>query len=105
MAHLPHKDPRLIGGKKASKAPVKPRPAFLDDDARHLFEKLRRLRLDLSKKLGVPPFVIFHDKTLNEMAAFKPSSHGEFLQINGVGEQKAEKFGDAFLKVINEVTD
>ena len=74
----------------------------MNDDARQLFEKLRRLRLDLSKKLGVPPFVIFHDKTLTEMAALKPNSRAEFLQINGVGEQKAEKFGDVFLNAINE---
>jgi ATP-dependent DNA helicase RecQ len=99
------KDPRLIRNKKAIKASTKHKPAVMNDEARQLFEKLRRLRLDLSKKLGVPPFVIFHDKTLTEMATFKPSSRGEFLQITGVGEQKAEKFGDAFLKAINEVTD
>jgi ATP-dependent DNA helicase RecQ len=99
------KDPRLIGHKKAGKTSIRPGPDLTDDSARQLFEKLRRLRLDLSKNLGVPPFVIFHDKTLKEMASFKPSSHGEFLQINGVGERKAEKFGDAFLKAINEVTD
>jgi ATP-dependent DNA helicase RecQ len=88
--------------KKAIKASTKHKPDLMDDDSRQLFEKLRRLRLDLSKKLGVPPFVIFHDKTLTEMATFKPGSRGEFLQINGVGEQKAEKFGDIFLNAINE---
>jgi ATP-dependent DNA helicase RecQ len=99
------KDPRLIGHKKAGKTSIRPGPDLMDDSAWQLFEKLRRLRLDFSKNLGVPPFVIFHDKTLKEMASFKPSNHGEFLQINGVGERKAEKFGDAFLKAINEVTD
>ncbi len=96
------KDPRLVRNKKAIKASTKHKPDLMDDDSRQLFEKLRRLRLDLSKKLGVPPFVIFHDKTLTEMATFKPGSRGEFLQINGVGEQKAEKFGDIFLNAINE---
>jgi ATP-dependent DNA helicase RecQ len=96
------KDPQLIRDKKATKTSTKQMPDFLSNDARQLFEKLRRLRLDLSKKLGVPPYVIFHDKTLTEMAALKPSSRGEFLQINGVGEQKAEKFGDVFLNAINE---
>jgi ATP-dependent DNA helicase RecQ len=96
------KDPQLVRNKKAITASTKHGPDFMDDNARQLFEKLRRLRLDLSKKLGVPPFVIFHDKTLTEMAVLKPSSRGEFLQINGVGEQKAEKFGDVFLKAINE---
>jgi len=96
------KDPRLIKDKKATKTSPRHKPDFLNDDARQLFEKLRRLRLDLSKKLGVPPYVIFHDKTLTEMAALKPNSRGEFLQINGVGEQKAEKFADVFLNAINE---
>ena len=96
------KDPQLIRDKKATKTSIKHRPDFMNDDARQLFEKLRRLRLDLSKKLGVPPYVIFHDKTLTEMAALKPNSRAEFLQINGVGEQKAEKFGDVFLNAINE---
>jgi ATP-dependent DNA helicase RecQ len=96
------RDPRLVRNKKAIKTSTKHKPDLMDDDARQLFEKLRRLRLDLSKKLGVPPFVIFHDKTLTEMATLKPSSRGEFLQINGVGEQKAAKFGDIFLNAINE---
>ena len=96
------KDPQLIRNKKATKTSTKHKPDFLNDDARQLFEKLRRLRLDLSKKLGVPPYVIFHDKTLTEMAVLKPNSRAEFLQINGVGEQKAEKFGNVFLKAINE---
>ncbi len=99
------KDPRSTGHKKTAKKSLTPGRDSLDDSARQLFEKLRRLRLDLSKKLGVPPFVIFHDKTLTEMASFRPGSRGEFLQINGVGEQKAEKFGDAFLKAINEAAD
>jgi len=94
------KDPRLSRNKKVIKVSPKHKPDFLNDDARQLFEKLRHLRLDLSKKLGVPPFVIFHDKTLMEMAAHRPANRGEFLRINGVGDQKAEKFGDAFLNAI-----
>ncbi len=67
-----------------------------------LWEKLRRLRLDISKRLGLPPYVVFHDKTLMEMAAHKPKSREELLRISGVGEQKAEQFGDTFLKAINQ---
>ena len=95
------KDPHLVREKKAIKTSTRSGPDCLDNDARQLFEKLRRLRLDLSKKLGVPPYVIFHDRTLTEMAVFKPNSRGELLQINGVGEQKAERFGDVFLNAIN----
>ena len=96
------KDLRSTRNKKPNKASAKPTLDSLSDDARPLFEKLRRLRLDISKKLGVPPFVVFHDKTLMEMAAHKPENRTEFLRISGVGEQKAEQFADAFLKAINE---
>lgn len=96
------KDPRLTRDKKLKKASAKHKTDFLSDHARPLFEKLRRLRLDISKKLGMPPYVVFHDKTLMEMAAHKPKNREEFLCISGVGDQKAEQFGDAFLKAINE---
>ena len=97
------KDPRPARKeKKLKKVSAKHKNDLLSDHDRPLFEKLRRLRLDISKKLGVPPFVVFHDKTLMEMAAHQPKNREEFLWINGVGEQKAEKFGDAFLKAINE---
>jgi ATP-dependent DNA helicase RecQ len=49
----------------------------------------------------VPPFVVFHDSTLKSMAAHRPKNHEELLQITGVGERKAEQFGDAFLNAIN----
>ena len=73
----------------------------MDDASRHLFEELRRLRLDISKERGVPPFVIFHDSTLTAMASHRPKNREELLQISGIGERKAEQFGDAFLKAIN----
>jgi ATP-dependent DNA helicase RecQ len=96
------KDPRLTGNEKIKKAPAKRKAASLSDPDRPLFEKLRRLRLDIAKELGVPSFVVFHDKTLMEMAAAQPKNREEFLQISGVGEIKAERFGDAFLIAINE---
>ena len=96
------KDPRLPVNEKIKKAPAKRKAACLSDHDRPLFEKLRRLRLDIAKELGVPSFVVFHDKTLMEMAANPPKNREEFLAISGVGEVKAERFGDAFLKVINE---
>jgi ATP-dependent DNA helicase RecQ len=65
-----------------------------------LFETLRRTRLEISKGLGVPPYVVFHDRTLREMAALKPGSRAELLQVSGVGERKAELYGQAFLDAI-----
>jgi ATP-dependent DNA helicase RecQ len=65
-----------------------------------LFEALRELRRDLAKEAGVPPYVVFHDSTLREMAANRPSSLGELGGIGGVGARKLEAYGDAFLEVI-----
>ena len=97
------KDPRPARNeKKLKKAPAKHKTGLPAEHDRALFEKLRRLRLAISKKLGVPPFVVFHDKTLKEMAMQQPKNREEFLGISGVGEQKARQFADDFLKAINE---
>ncbi len=65
-----------------------------------LFDALRALRKSLADENSVPPFVIFHDKTLREMVAEKPHDLTGMAQINGVGEQKLDRFGAAFLSVI-----
>ncbi|MFC1523914.1 DNA helicase RecQ [Thermodesulfobacteriota bacterium] len=67
-----------------------------------LFEKLRRLRKDLADAGGVPPFVVFGDKTLIEMAAYQPRDEAALLNIHGVGMRKLEKYGPAFLKILAE---
>lgn len=67
-----------------------------------LFEKLRRLRKALAEKFTVPPFVIFSDASLVEMALHLPSNESEFLAINGVGQKKLESYGQEFLQVIRE---
>ena len=65
-----------------------------------LWEDLRRLRLELSEAQGVPPYVIFHDSTLKQMAAVRPQNLDQFARISGVGETKLDRFGEPFLKVI-----
>ena len=65
-----------------------------------LFEALRELRRDLAKDAGVPPYVIFHDSTLREMAVKRPSSDAELSRIAGIGSRKREAYGPAFLEVI-----
>jgi ATP-dependent DNA helicase RecQ len=67
---------------------------------RGLFEKLRAKRLELARAGNVPPYVIFHDKTLTEMAARAPRSAAELAGISGVGEAKLARYGEAFLEVI-----
>jgi ATP-dependent DNA helicase RecQ len=67
---------------------------------RTLFERLRGLRLDIARARGVPPYVIFHDATLREMARLRPSSVASLLAVKGVGARKAEDVGDVFLETI-----
>ena len=72
-----------------------------DEDA-SLWDQLRACRKTLADENGIPPYQVFHDATLMEMMEMHPSSDSELLQISGVGEKKLEKFGDAFLEVINQ---
>jgi ATP-dependent DNA helicase RecQ len=67
---------------------------------RTLFERLRSLRLDIARARGVPPYVIFHDATLREMARLRPSSVASLLAVKGVGARKAEDVGSVFLETI-----
>ena len=65
-----------------------------------LFEALRVLRRELAAEAQVPPYVIFHDATLRDMAAARPCSRAELGAIGGIGQRKLDAFGDAFLAVI-----
>ena len=67
-----------------------------------LFDALRELRRDLAKDQGVPPYVIFHDATLREMAAQKPGSLAQLGSITGVGARKLDAYGEEFLHVIGQ---
>ncbi len=69
---------------------------------RDLFEGLRALRLRLARERGVPPYVIFHDATLRELARRKPRSPAELRQVYGVGARKAEELGELVLATIAE---
>ena len=67
-----------------------------------LFDALREARMELAKQQNVPPYVIFHDKTLREMAVFKPASRSALMEISGMGERKMERYGQIFLDVIRK---
>jgi ATP-dependent DNA helicase RecQ len=67
-----------------------------------LWEALRECRRELAEEQGVPPYVIFHDSTLQEMCITLPQNFAQLNAVSGVGERKLEKYGDAFLLVINQ---
>jgi ATP-dependent DNA helicase RecQ len=70
-----------------------------------LWDALRARRLELAREAGVPPYVIFHDSTLDEMVRTRPRNLQEFSQISGVGERKLERYGEAFLEVLSKSID
>jgi ATP-dependent DNA helicase RecQ len=67
-----------------------------------LFEALRALRKKLADRNGVPPYVVFHDSTLREMAQQKPATITQFATIPGVGQTKLLRYGEPFIEVIRE---
>lgn len=67
-----------------------------------LFDALRELRRELAREAGVPPYVIFHNSTLREMAELRPASLAALGEIGGVGARKLEAYGGAFLNVIRQ---
>lgn len=74
--------------------------AVLSESDEELFEKLRELRMKISKEEKVPPYIVFSDKTLIQMCAVKPATKDEMLTVSGVGEAKYQKYGEQFIKVI-----
>jgi ATP-dependent DNA helicase RecQ len=67
-----------------------------------LWEELRMLRLEIARSQSVPPYVIFHDKTLKELVVILPDSLEEMRNVSGIGQRKIEMYGEQFLKVIHE---
>ncbi|HOO47349.1 MAG TPA: RQC domain-containing protein, partial [Deltaproteobacteria bacterium] len=74
------------------------------DYDRELFENLKALRKRLAEKAGVPPFVIFSDTSLAEMAAYLPQDTDDFRRIHGVGDHKLKRYGPDFLEEILRFT-
>ncbi|MED3760924.1 DNA helicase RecQ [Peribacillus frigoritolerans] len=90
----------LLGQKKVLRKEIKKVSSISADHG--LFEELRQLRKELASTENVPPFIIFSDASLKDMAVKLPRTEEEFLEVKGVGMQKFERFGDAFLQVISQ---
>jgi len=95
------------------RAPARPRAAparkdrtrtstALPEADRTLFQALREKRSEIARAQSVPPYVIFHDRTLIELAAARPASRSQMAKVPGVGEVKLDRYGAAFLAVIAE---
>ena len=76
-----------------------PAPGPANDD---LFAALRELRMSIARQENVPPYVVFNDATLQEMARRQPQNLSEMLEISGVGEVKLERYGQRFLEVLRK---
>ena len=67
-----------------------------------LFNNLKKLRLEISRKRNIPPFIVFSDASLSEMASLKPKNEKDFLKIKGVGDKKLKQYGKIFIEKIKE---
>ncbi len=86
--------------KDAPRTPSKVEADSWEGVDRDLFERLRAVRLEIARSRGVPPYVIFHDATLREMARLRPVSAEALLEVRGIGARKAEDLGGIFLEAI-----
>ena len=88
----------------SSKSAVSDGPALgsyaPDDENETLFQKLRELRLSIARENSLPPYMVFNDRTLRDMARLRPITDAQFLAINGVGDSKLAKYGKRFMEAI-----
>jgi len=96
---FPKVKPRVRAIKRVENETVK---VMETEGDKELFEKLRSLRTKIAKEIEMPPYVIFHDRTLHELVSYLPDSLGEMHGIHGIGEAKLKNYGQRFLEVILE---
>jgi ATP-dependent DNA helicase RecQ len=95
------REPKAPRARRGKVARTQAQAAIAEAD-RDLFQALREKRMEIARAQNVPPYVIFHDKTLIELAAARPASRAEMANVAGVGEAKLDRYGPAFLTVIAE---
>ncbi len=103
-AALPQSAPAAGPEKRRKRPSAAPGSAAADlaPDQQELFEQLRQLRLQIARQQGVPPYIVFGDTTLRQMAVIRPNSLDEFIQLPGVGQAKLERYGDRFINLIRQ---
>ena len=95
------RDPRPLKKPSYSSRKVSVSTDGETDADRILWEQLRRLRLEIARAADLPPYAIFHDKTLRLMVTVRPRTRDELLALHGIGETKADRYGERFLEAIN----
>lgn len=98
MAREEKKKPKT---EKESKKIKTKTSGVLSQDDEPLFQRLRQLRMEIAREEKVPPYIVFSDKTLVHMCIIKPHNKEEMLTVSGVGEHKYTKYGEKFLREIN----
>src|SRR5699024_7602539 len=91
-------EPRVVRVKAKDKSDA----VLTRSEDKALFQALRQLRKELANEADVPPYVVFSDATLIEMARFRPENEAQLLGINGVGHRKLERYGAAFLAALSQ---
>jgi len=91
------------GGGRSRRAAPGPVAVELTPEAEQVFERLRAWRTGVAKELGMPPYVIFHDSTLRQIAAAPPTTLAGLALVNGVGETKLAKYGPQILDVLGQL--
>jgi len=95
-------DPKAAILAKSSTKKMSPDLILDKDEDIELFTELKNLRLSIATKKKIPPYVVFHDKTLIDMAAKRPASIEEMSLIHGIGASKLKKYGQIFLDEIKK---
>lgn len=85
------------------KAEPKKRATYFDDYDAEVYDKLRDLRTQIASEKGIPPYIVFSDKTLKDLSVKVPQDKEEMLQVHGIGEVKFERYGDAFLALLSGI--
>ncbi|RUM70297.1 MAG: DNA helicase RecQ [Sulfurovum sp.] len=82
------------------KAEIKKKVTYFDDYDVEMYDKLRTLRTQIASQKGIPPYIVFSDKTLKDLSSKVPQNKEEMLEVHGIGEVKFERYGEAFLELL-----
>ena len=82
------------------KAETKKKVTYFDDYDVDIYDKLRTLRTQIASEKGIPPYIVFSDKTLKDLSVKQPKSKEDMLDVHGIGEVKFERYGKEFLEIL-----